>query len=103
VNLPTVLDEIGSRWELEWKPWLVQRVRAGRVADYGNLTNAEFDAELHRQIDYMTEQWTIHGHINFGTVAALRFIDFYQGPSHRTTRPRPTSSCRIRDRHDANE
>jgi pyruvate,water dikinase len=79
VNLPTVLDEIGSRWELEWKPWLVQRVRAGRVADYGNLTNAEFDAELHRQIDYMTEQWTIHGHINFGTVAAVRFIDFYQG------------------------
>jgi rifampicin phosphotransferase len=78
VNLPTVLDEIGSRWELEWKPWLIERVRAGRVAEYAELTNAEFEAELDRQIDHMTEQWTIHGRINFGIVAAARFIDFYQ-------------------------
>ena len=77
VDLPAVLDRIGDRWEHEWKPWLIDTVRVARRADYRSLSNVELDAELDRQRDHMIEQWRIHGHINFGVVAAARFVDFY--------------------------
>ncbi|MEZ5412652.1 MAG: PEP-utilizing enzyme, partial [Acidimicrobiales bacterium] len=76
-ELPRLLDEVGMRWETEWKPDLVERVRAGRARDYRGLTNAELAAELDRQRDDMIDQWTIHGRINFATVAGARFVDFY--------------------------
>ncbi len=77
-DLPRRLDEVGQQWENEWKPDLIQSVRANRVRDYRGLTNAELAAELERQRDDMIEQWTIHGRINFGVVAGARFVDFYQ-------------------------
>ncbi len=77
-DLPRRLDEVGERWENEWKPRLIESVRADRVRDYRGLTNAELAAELERQRDDMIDQWTIHGRINFGVVAGARFVDFYQ-------------------------
>lgn len=77
-DLPLRLDEVGELWENEWKPRLIESVRAGRVRDYRGLTNAELTAELERQRDDMIDQWTIHGRINFGVVAGARFVDFYQ-------------------------
>jgi len=82
-DLPRRLDEVGQRWEDEWKPALIRSVRAGRVRDYRGLTNAELAAELERQRDDMIDQWTIHGRINFGVVAGARFVDFY----HETFEP----------------
>jgi hypothetical protein len=57
VHLPTVLDEIGSRWELEWKPWLMETVRLGRVAEYHHLTHPDFDAEPRSSTG--PQDWTI--------------------------------------------
>lgn len=76
-QLPQRLEEVGPLWEREWKPRLVRSVRAGRVAEFGSLSNEELLTELERQRDHMIEQWTIHGKINFGVVAAARFTDFY--------------------------
>lgn len=77
VELPRRLDAIGPQWECEWKPQLIESVRAGRIADYRGLTNEELAVELERQRDHMIDQWTIHGKINFGVVAGARFADFY--------------------------
>ena len=77
VELPRRLDEVGPLWENQWKPWLIERVLADRQADYRNLSNEEFIAELDRQREHMIDQWTIHGKINFGVVAGARFSDFY--------------------------
>ncbi|MGD9753975.1 MAG: PEP-utilizing enzyme [Acidimicrobiia bacterium] len=81
------LDEVGPLWEERWKPPLIESVRAGRVADYRPLDNEALVAELHRQREHMTDQWTIHGKVNFGVIAAARFTDFYDEvfqPADRT-------------------
>ncbi|MFN0028323.1 MAG: PEP-utilizing enzyme [Acidimicrobiales bacterium] len=76
-HLDTILDEVGPRWEQQWKPALIERVLQDRRADYRQLTNAELIEELERQRLHMIDQWTIHGRINFSVVAAARFADFY--------------------------
>ncbi len=76
-TLPQRLDEVGSLWERVWKPQLIESVRAGRLADYRGLSNAELADELEAQRRHMLHQWTIHGKINFGVVAGARFVDFY--------------------------
>lgn len=87
VELPRRLDEVGQHWEHRWKPWLIERVRADRVADHSSRSNEELIVELDAQRDHMIEQWTIHGKINFGIVAAARFTDYYNevfAPTDRT-------------------
>lgn len=76
-ELPRMLDEVGPRWAQEWQPRLIDQVHTDRVRDYRPLTNDELADELEHQRQSMLDQWTIHGRINFGTVAGARFADFY--------------------------
>ncbi len=76
-HLDRILDEVGPRWENEWKPVLIERVMHDRRADYRQLSNAELIEEIERQRLHMIDQWTIHGKINFSVVAGARFSDYY--------------------------
>jgi pyruvate,water dikinase len=75
--LGEALPRMGELWEREWLPSILPGLDKGRTADYTTLSIEEL---LHRWDELLQEfraRWTIHGYVNFSTIAASWFADFY--------------------------
>jgi pyruvate,water dikinase len=69
---------VGDRWKRDWEPRLVAAAERARTTDYSVMSDEEILATLDEYVRHMTDQWTIHGRVNFVLVVTSRFCDFYQ-------------------------
>src|SRR5206468_10881185 len=68
---------MGERWAQEWLPSILPGLDRARATDYAALSNAELWRTLDEMLRDFLERWTIHGYINFVTISASWFADFY--------------------------
>jgi phosphohistidine swiveling domain-containing protein len=67
----------GELWEQEWLPAILPGLEQGRSADYTALSHEELLHNLDEMLRDFRERWTIHGWVNFSTISASWFADFY--------------------------
>jgi phosphohistidine swiveling domain-containing protein len=75
--LGQVLPRMGELWEQTWLPAILPGLEKGRTTDYGALSDEELLHTLDEMRREFLERWTIHGWINFVTISASWFADFY--------------------------
>ena len=75
--LGEVLPRMGELWEQEWLPAILPGLERGRTADYTALSNAELLHTLDDMLRDFLARWTVHGYVNFVTISASWFADFY--------------------------
>jgi rifampicin phosphotransferase len=75
--LARVLPRMGELWEQTWLPAILPGLEKARSTDYAALSNEELLHTLDDMRRDFLERWTIHGWINFVTVSASWFADFY--------------------------
>jgi len=75
--LGEVLPRMGELWEREWLPSILPGLERGRTADYTALSNEELLNTLDELLREFRARWTIHGYVNFSTIGASWFADFY--------------------------
>lgn len=76
-TLAEVLPAIGRLWEQEWLPSILPGLEKARTLDYAAMSDAallDTFGELHQ--DFI-DRYVVHGKINFVTVSASQFADFY--------------------------
>lgn len=86
-TLHDVLPEIGDLWANEWLPSIMPGIERAKSADYSSLSNEEYLAEYDRLLREFYERYVVHGKINFVTISASMFADFYNaefGPDDPT-------------------
>jgi len=76
-TLREVLPRMGELWEQEWLPCILPGLEKGRTADYTALSTEELLHRLDEMLREFRARWTIHGYVNFSTIGASRFADFY--------------------------
>lgn len=76
-SLAEKVPGVGSRWENQWKPALIEKNYQLKTAEYDNLSNDQLIAKLEELTDYMRHMWWIHGHINFVLLSSAAFCDLY--------------------------
>jgi hypothetical protein len=76
-RLGEVLPRMGALWEQEWLPAILPGLERGRTADYTALSNAELWHTLDDMLRDFLARWTVHGYVNFVTISASWFADFY--------------------------
>ena len=68
---------VGRNWETDWLPSILPGLEKARSIDYASLSDAELlDTFEELRTDFL-QRWTVHGRINFVTVSASWFADFY--------------------------
>jgi pyruvate,water dikinase len=75
--LGEVLPRMGELWEQEWLPAILPGLEKGRTADYTALSHEELLHQLDEMLRDFRQRWTIHGYVNFSTIRASWFADFY--------------------------
>jgi rifampicin phosphotransferase len=68
---------MGELWEQEWLPAILPGLEKGRTADYTALSHAELLHTLDEMLRDFRQRWTVHGYVNFSTIGASWFADFY--------------------------
>ncbi|MGH9196633.1 MAG: hypothetical protein ACRD1T_12930, partial [Acidimicrobiia bacterium] len=76
------VPRVGVNWETEWLPSIIPGLEKARNTDYGILSDAELLATLDQMRSDYLHRWTVHGRINFVTVSASWFADFYNETFH---------------------
>ena len=76
-KLADILPRMGDLWENEWLPSILPGIEKAHNTDYGALSDGDLLSTLDDMIVELRKQWTIHGRINFVTVCASWFVDFY--------------------------
>jgi phosphohistidine swiveling domain-containing protein len=72
-----VLPKIGDLWANEWLPSIMPGIERAKSADYSSLSDEEYLAEYDRLLRDFYERYVVHGKINFVTISASMFADFY--------------------------
>jgi rifampicin phosphotransferase len=75
--LGEVLPRLGELWEQEWLPSILPGLEKGRTADYTALSNEGLLHALDEMLSDFRHRWAIHGYVNFSTIPASWFADFY--------------------------
>jgi rifampicin phosphotransferase len=75
--LGQVLPRMGELWEQTWLPAILPGLDKGRTTNYAALSDEELLHTLDEMRREFLERWTIHGWINFVTISASWFADFY--------------------------
>ncbi len=75
--LGEVLPRLGELWEQEWLPSILPGLEKGRTADYTALSNEALLNTLDEMLRDFLHRWTVHGYVNFSTIPASWFADFY--------------------------
>jgi phosphohistidine swiveling domain-containing protein len=75
--LNQVLPRMGELWERTWLPAILPGLERARAMDYAAMSNADLLRMLDELRHDLLERWTIHGWINFVTISASWFADFY--------------------------
>ena len=76
-QLSQVLPRMGELWEQTWLPAILPGLEKARTTDYTTLNDDELLLTLDEMRRDFLERWTIHGWINFVTISASWFADFY--------------------------
>lgn len=76
-TLHDVLPRLGDLWANEWLPAIMPGIERGRDADYSALTDEEYQTEYDQLLKDFYERYVVHGRINFVTISASMFADFY--------------------------
>jgi pyruvate,water dikinase len=76
-TLHDVLPRMGDIWEHEWLPRIVPGVERARDGDLTVLDDDALIAEFDGMLDEFLDRYVVHGMLNFVTVSASMFADFY--------------------------
>ncbi len=76
-TLSEVLPRMGEMWEQQWLPSILPALEKGRAADYTGLSDEELLNALEEMLEDLLQRWTIHGWVNYSTIPASWFADFY--------------------------
>lgn len=76
-TLSTVLPRMGELWEQQWLPSILPALERARTTDYRALSHEALWQRLETMLAEHRARWTVHGYINFVTIAASWFADFY--------------------------
>jgi phosphohistidine swiveling domain-containing protein len=82
-----VLPRMGELWEQEWLPSILPGIGKARNTDYIALTDKGLLEALAEMRKEFINRYIVHGRINFVTVSASQFADFYNetfGPEDPT-------------------
>ena len=86
-TLAEIVPRVGDLWEREWLPSILPGLEKAKTLDYGSLTDAELLKTLEELRRDFVQRYIVHGRINFVTIAASWFGDFYNeafGPEDPT-------------------
>ena len=72
-----VLPQMGDLWANDWLPSILPAIERARDADYSPLSDEEYLAEYDRLLGEFYQRYVVHGKINFVTISASMFGDFY--------------------------
>ncbi len=72
-----VLPRMGDLWENDWLPSILPGIEKARTTDYGALSDDQLFEALASMTEDFTERYTVHGKINYVTVSASMYADFY--------------------------
>ena len=72
-----ILPRIGDLWENEWLPSILPGIEEAQTTDYGALSDDQLFETLHRMIEEFTDRYVVHGKINYVTMSASMYADFY--------------------------
>ncbi|MCH8185231.1 MAG: hypothetical protein IH862_03930 [Chloroflexi bacterium] len=75
--LHDVLPRMGDLWENEWLPSILPGLEKARSTDYAALSDDQLFETLDDMITDLTHRYTVHGKINYVTVSASMYADFY--------------------------
>ncbi len=75
--LSQLLPRMGELWEQEWLPSILPGLEKARATDYAALNDEQLLDTLDEMRGGLLERWLVHGRINFVTVSASWFADFY--------------------------
>jgi rifampicin phosphotransferase len=82
-----VLPRLGELWEQEWLPSILPGIEKARATDYAALTDEGLFEVLEEMGRAFVGRYVVHGRINFVTMSASQFADFYNetfGPEDPT-------------------
>jgi len=81
-SLTNLVPRVGELWENEWLPSILPGLEKAKTLDYGSMSDAQLMDTLEELRADLLHRWTVHGRINFVTVAASWFADFYNENFH---------------------
>jgi len=76
-SLQNLVPRVGDLWENEWLPSILPGLEKAKTLDYAALSDAELMDTLEELRKDFLHRFNVHGRINFVTVAASWFADFY--------------------------
>lgn len=76
-TMSEVLPRMGELWEKEWLPSILPALKKARETNYASLSDSQLLATLEEQRKDVHNRYTVHGKINFVTISASMFADFY--------------------------
>lgn len=76
-TLDQILPRIGELWEQEWLPSILPGLDKARTTAYATLSDAQLLDTLDAMRQDLFQRWLVHGRINFVTISASWFADFY--------------------------
>jgi len=76
-KLQDILPRIGDIWANEWLPRIMPGIERARDTDFTTLDDDAFVAEFDQMLEEFLDRYKVHGMLNFVTVSASMFADFY--------------------------
>ncbi len=76
-KMALMVPKIGELWEHEWLPSILPDLDKARSLDYAAMRDAELLDTLDELRQEFLHRYVIHGRINFVTIAASWYADFY--------------------------
>lgn len=71
------LPQLGSLWADQWLPSMIPGLEAAKTRDYGSLDDSALVQTMGTMREEFIDRYTIHGKINFVTMSASLYADFY--------------------------
>ncbi len=81
-SLQNLVPRVGELWENEWLPSILPGLDKARTLDYAAMSDAQLMETLEELRKDFLHRFNVHGRINFVTVAASWFADFYNENFH---------------------
>lgn len=76
-TMDDLLPRLGDLWEREWLPSILPALERGRKAGYSAASDRELLSAVERMFEDLYARFIVHGKINFVTVSASLYADFY--------------------------
>lgn len=76
-TMQEMLPKMGDLWAKKWLPSILPGIRRARTTDFSTLTDRELWDTFDQMRKDFLQRFVVHGWINFVTVSASQFADFY--------------------------